>query len=165
MRAKKSLGQNFLVDEGVAGRIVGALGPRADETVVEIGVGDRERARAADGRLGFAAADDDGRDEEADLINEAGVEEEAGDVGAAFDQQAVERAAVQLGEQRERVAAGRATHDFDAACFESFDLLGARARGGEDDDGCFLGRQRELRVGRELQPVVEHDADERASSG
>ncbi|HEX6625832.1 MAG TPA: 16S rRNA (adenine(1518)-N(6)/adenine(1519)-N(6))-dimethyltransferase RsmA [Pyrinomonadaceae bacterium] len=38
-RAKKSLGQNFLVDESFAGRIVGALGPRADETVVEIGAG------------------------------------------------------------------------------------------------------------------------------
>jgi 16S rRNA (adenine1518-N6/adenine1519-N6)-dimethyltransferase len=38
-RAKKSLGQNFLVDESYAGRIVGALGPRADETVVEIGAG------------------------------------------------------------------------------------------------------------------------------
>jgi 16S rRNA (adenine1518-N6/adenine1519-N6)-dimethyltransferase len=37
--AKKSLGQNFLVDGGVAERIVGALAPRADETVVEIGPG------------------------------------------------------------------------------------------------------------------------------
>jgi len=39
MRAKKSLGQNFLVDESYARRVVGALGPRADETVVEIGPG------------------------------------------------------------------------------------------------------------------------------
>jgi 16S rRNA (adenine1518-N6/adenine1519-N6)-dimethyltransferase len=39
LRAKKSLGQNFLVDETVASRIVGALDPRADETVVEIGAG------------------------------------------------------------------------------------------------------------------------------
>jgi len=38
-RAKKRLGQNFLVDESYARRIVGALGPRADETVVEIGPG------------------------------------------------------------------------------------------------------------------------------
>ena len=38
-RAKKRLGQNFLVDGGVAERIVGALGPGADETVVEIGPG------------------------------------------------------------------------------------------------------------------------------
>lgn len=37
--AKKSLGQNFLVDARVAARIVGELGPRADETVVEIGPG------------------------------------------------------------------------------------------------------------------------------
>jgi 16S rRNA (adenine1518-N6/adenine1519-N6)-dimethyltransferase len=39
MRAKKSLGQNFLADRGVAARIVGALGPCADETIVEIGPG------------------------------------------------------------------------------------------------------------------------------
>jgi 16S rRNA (adenine1518-N6/adenine1519-N6)-dimethyltransferase len=39
MHAKKSLGQNFLVDESVAWRIVQELGPRADETLVEIGPG------------------------------------------------------------------------------------------------------------------------------
>lgn len=39
MRAKKSLGQNFLVDEGVVSRIVEAFNPRPDETVVEIGPG------------------------------------------------------------------------------------------------------------------------------
>src|SRR3954464_3871848 len=38
-RAKKRLGQNFLVDESYARRIVSALGPRADETLVEIGPG------------------------------------------------------------------------------------------------------------------------------
>ena len=38
-RAKKSLGQNFLVDETYARRVVGALAPRAGETVVEIGPG------------------------------------------------------------------------------------------------------------------------------
>lgn len=38
-RAKKRLGQNFLVDESYARRIVGAVGPRAGETVVEIGPG------------------------------------------------------------------------------------------------------------------------------
>ena len=38
-RAKKRLGQNFLVDETYARRVVGALGPRAGETVVEIGPG------------------------------------------------------------------------------------------------------------------------------
>jgi 16S rRNA (adenine1518-N6/adenine1519-N6)-dimethyltransferase len=37
--AKKSLGQNFLVDENVAARIVREVAPRADETVVEIGAG------------------------------------------------------------------------------------------------------------------------------
>jgi len=38
-RAKKRLGQNFLVDETYARRIVGALAPRAGETVLEIGPG------------------------------------------------------------------------------------------------------------------------------
>jgi 16S rRNA (adenine1518-N6/adenine1519-N6)-dimethyltransferase len=38
-RAKKSLGQNFLVDESYVRRVVGALGPRGDETVLEIGAG------------------------------------------------------------------------------------------------------------------------------
>ncbi|HVG31583.1 MAG TPA: 16S rRNA (adenine(1518)-N(6)/adenine(1519)-N(6))-dimethyltransferase RsmA [Pyrinomonadaceae bacterium] len=38
-RAKKSLGQNFLTDERVAARIVEALGPRADEAIIEIGPG------------------------------------------------------------------------------------------------------------------------------
>jgi 16S rRNA (adenine1518-N6/adenine1519-N6)-dimethyltransferase len=38
-RAKKRLGQNFLVDESYARRIVGALGVRAGETVAEIGPG------------------------------------------------------------------------------------------------------------------------------
>lgn len=39
MRAKKRLGQNFLVDETVVGRIVRELGASAGETVVEIGAG------------------------------------------------------------------------------------------------------------------------------
>ncbi len=39
MHAKKSLGQNFLVSDSVAARIVDALGPRADETIIEIGPG------------------------------------------------------------------------------------------------------------------------------
>src|SRR3954467_2781497 len=38
-RAKKRLGQNFLVDESYARRVVAACAPRAGETVVEIGPG------------------------------------------------------------------------------------------------------------------------------
>ncbi len=38
-RAKKGLGQNFLADERVIERIVSALAPRSDETVIEIGPG------------------------------------------------------------------------------------------------------------------------------
>lgn len=39
MRAKKSLGQHFLVDERVIDQIVTAVDPRHDETIVEIGPG------------------------------------------------------------------------------------------------------------------------------
>jgi 16S rRNA (adenine1518-N6/adenine1519-N6)-dimethyltransferase len=39
LRAKKSLGQNFLVDEGVVEKIVRAVNPRGSETIVEIGPG------------------------------------------------------------------------------------------------------------------------------
>ncbi|HEX8136609.1 MAG TPA: 16S rRNA (adenine(1518)-N(6)/adenine(1519)-N(6))-dimethyltransferase RsmA [Pyrinomonadaceae bacterium] len=39
IRAKKSLGQNFLADERAVERIVTAVGPRADETIIEIGPG------------------------------------------------------------------------------------------------------------------------------
>ncbi|HEX9917642.1 MAG TPA: 16S rRNA (adenine(1518)-N(6)/adenine(1519)-N(6))-dimethyltransferase RsmA [Pyrinomonadaceae bacterium] len=39
MGAKKSLGQNFLVDDGVAARIVREVAPRGNETIVEIGAG------------------------------------------------------------------------------------------------------------------------------
>jgi 16S rRNA (adenine1518-N6/adenine1519-N6)-dimethyltransferase len=39
MRAKKSLGQNFLVDDAVVARIVREFEPSAEETVVEIGSG------------------------------------------------------------------------------------------------------------------------------
>jgi 16S rRNA (adenine1518-N6/adenine1519-N6)-dimethyltransferase len=39
LRAKKSLGQNFLVDGRVIEKIVRAVAPRADETIVEIGPG------------------------------------------------------------------------------------------------------------------------------
>ena len=38
-KAKKSLGQNFLTDGHVIARIVGALAPRDDETIIEIGPG------------------------------------------------------------------------------------------------------------------------------
>ena len=38
-KPKRSLGQNFLVDGNIAARIVSALGPCAEETIVEIGPG------------------------------------------------------------------------------------------------------------------------------
>ncbi|MFC3195002.1 16S rRNA (adenine(1518)-N(6)/adenine(1519)-N(6))-dimethyltransferase RsmA [Marinicella sediminis] len=39
MRAKKSLGQNFLQDEGVIHNIVRLINPQADEPIIEIGPG------------------------------------------------------------------------------------------------------------------------------
>lgn len=38
-RPKKRFGQNFLVDENVIGKIVRAVSPREDETIIEIGPG------------------------------------------------------------------------------------------------------------------------------
>lgn len=38
-RAKKSLGQNFLIDEAVVSRIIGAVAPREGETLIEVGPG------------------------------------------------------------------------------------------------------------------------------
>src|SRR5438445_13889729 len=37
--SKKRFGQNFLVDTSVVDRMIRAVGPRADETIVEIGPG------------------------------------------------------------------------------------------------------------------------------
>src|SRR5258706_14201220 len=39
VNSKKRFGQNFLVDRGVVDRIVAAVSPRADETIIEIGPG------------------------------------------------------------------------------------------------------------------------------
>ncbi|MGH9942339.1 MAG: 16S rRNA (adenine(1518)-N(6)/adenine(1519)-N(6))-dimethyltransferase RsmA [Pyrinomonadaceae bacterium] len=56
MRAKKSLGQNFLADAGVAARIVREFGPRAGETVVEIGPGRGALTAQLVGRVGRVVA-------------------------------------------------------------------------------------------------------------
>lgn len=37
--AKKSFGQNFLIDQNYVNKIIGALNPQMDETIVEIGAG------------------------------------------------------------------------------------------------------------------------------
>jgi len=37
--AKRRFGQNFLVDKNIVDRIISALGPKADETIIEIGPG------------------------------------------------------------------------------------------------------------------------------
>jgi 16S rRNA (adenine1518-N6/adenine1519-N6)-dimethyltransferase len=55
-RAKKRLGQNFLVDAGVAERIVSALAPRAEETVIEIGPGKGALTGRLIGRAGRVVA-------------------------------------------------------------------------------------------------------------
>jgi 16S rRNA (adenine1518-N6/adenine1519-N6)-dimethyltransferase len=39
VNSKKRFGQNFLVDRGVADRIIAAVAPRPDETIIEIGAG------------------------------------------------------------------------------------------------------------------------------
>ncbi len=52
MRAKKSLGQNFLVDERVVERIVEAFAPQEDETAIEIGPGTGALTSRLVGRVG-----------------------------------------------------------------------------------------------------------------
>ncbi|HEV2800343.1 MAG TPA: 16S rRNA (adenine(1518)-N(6)/adenine(1519)-N(6))-dimethyltransferase RsmA [Pyrinomonadaceae bacterium] len=59
---KKSLGQNFLVDEGVVGRIVREVAPRADETIVEIGAGRGALTAQLVGRVGRLVAVEFDRD-------------------------------------------------------------------------------------------------------
>src|SRR5260370_26705718 len=39
MKARRRFGQNFLVDHGVVDRIIEAVRPRPDETIIEIGPG------------------------------------------------------------------------------------------------------------------------------
>lgn len=55
-RAKKSLGQNFLVDAGAAERIVRAVGAGAGETVLEIGPGHGALTERLVGRVGRLVA-------------------------------------------------------------------------------------------------------------
>ncbi|HEX8459085.1 MAG TPA: 16S rRNA (adenine(1518)-N(6)/adenine(1519)-N(6))-dimethyltransferase RsmA [Pyrinomonadaceae bacterium] len=62
MGAKKSLGQNFLVDEGVVARIVREVAPRADETIVEIGAGRGALTAQLVGRAGRLVAVEFDRD-------------------------------------------------------------------------------------------------------
>ncbi|HEX8633641.1 MAG TPA: 16S rRNA (adenine(1518)-N(6)/adenine(1519)-N(6))-dimethyltransferase RsmA [Pyrinomonadaceae bacterium] len=60
--AKKSLGQNFLVDESVAARIVREVAPRADETVIEIGAGRGALTARLAGQVGRLVAVEFDRD-------------------------------------------------------------------------------------------------------
>ena len=53
MRAKKSLGQNFLVDVGLQHEIVEALGCSKSDTVLEIGPGRGALTRHLVGRAGL----------------------------------------------------------------------------------------------------------------
>ena len=54
--AKKSLGQNFLVDARVASRIIDAVSPVPTDIVIEVGPGRGELTRALVGRSGYVVA-------------------------------------------------------------------------------------------------------------
>ncbi len=54
--AKKSLGQNFLVNENVAARLVREFAPRGDETVIEIGAGRGALTARLVGQVGHLVA-------------------------------------------------------------------------------------------------------------
>ena len=58
--AKKSFGQNFLVDENYISRIISTLKPEAGETIIEIGAGRRtENLQPFDFDPGMRLADED----------------------------------------------------------------------------------------------------------
>ena len=56
MKAKKSLGQNFLVDKSAVGRIVDAVSPAADEVILEVGPGKGALTRLLIERAGLVLA-------------------------------------------------------------------------------------------------------------
>ena len=56
IKPKKSLGQNFLVDDRVIGRIIDAVSPLPEEIVVEIGPGKGALTRSLVVRAGFVLA-------------------------------------------------------------------------------------------------------------
>jgi len=56
IRAKKSLGQNFLIDRGVARRIVDAVSPLATDLIIEIGPGTGALTRMLVERSGYVEA-------------------------------------------------------------------------------------------------------------
>ena len=62
------------------------------------------RACAADGGAGGLAADDEGRDEEANFINQPSVAESAGDGCAAFDEDAMQCVPVEFCEHCRKIA-------------------------------------------------------------
>ena len=51
--AKKSLGQNFLIDQNYIERIISALDPKSDETIVEIGAGRGALTKQIVGKAGL----------------------------------------------------------------------------------------------------------------
>ena len=65
--AKRSLGQNFLVDETVVDRILDAFGPRSVDRVLEIGPGRGALTRKLVDRVGKLYALEFDRDLAADL--------------------------------------------------------------------------------------------------
>lgn len=54
--AKKSLGQNFLIDQNYIERIISALDPKSDETIVEIGAGRGALTKQIVGKAGKVIA-------------------------------------------------------------------------------------------------------------
>ena len=56
IKAKKSLGQNFLTDQGVALQIIDAVSPRRTDVVIEIGPGTGALTRLLVEKSGFVAA-------------------------------------------------------------------------------------------------------------
>src|SRR3954451_6577882 len=142
-------------DQQVVGDLVAVQGERAQR------LGDLLDAFPLQRVARLAPADHQGREEEADLVDLAGVEERAGKVRAALEQ---DRGHALVAERRQRAAHPRGLvlaggdNDVGAGRLERLDLRAVR-RARDDDGERHLGRLRdELGVQRQPRGRVEHDA-------
>ena len=147
--------------------------PRGDQHVVADPLARRASARASprrsrsapspsSGSRALRAAEHDRRDEQADLVDLAGVEERAGQVRAALEQDRGDARARRAGRARSARARARSRRwrrSPRRPAASSASVAGAR-RGARDDDGQrhLGGAADELGVERQPRLGVEHDA-------
>ena len=118
-------------------------------------------ALAARERPGARAAQEDRRDEQAKLVDLAGVDERAGEPGAALDQERGDLAPPELGQRRDHAGDRIAVDDEDvhSGIAERIDPLGRSVGGGDQKDGRLGGARDHRRVGGQAGGRVEDDAE------